>query len=212
MGLSIEVGLLAFRVSTEPEGAEWLREVFGRVNLLLAQHNLPAHAEPERLPPLHSRARERGFSYSFLHYLRRVAAHAAEDPDWVATPLPDGEDPARDAVLAERYYLLDSHLLCHSDSEGFYLPQDFKKVLFGEDEKIPGGMVGSSPALLRELVRMAPALGIRLEESQLTDVEVARLTDLIAGNAGIFRELIVWIALFEAARLSIEHGAAICFA
>jgi hypothetical protein len=212
MGLFVQVGVLASRVSANPEGAAALRTAFRHVNDLLARNTLPAHDEPEALPPVRSRAPAMGYPYSFLHYLRRVAAYALDDPAWVATPLREGEDPARDPTLDARSDCFDSHLIFHSDSEGFYLPLDFTRILVGDDDAIPGGgIVGSSPALLRELTRIAPALDIRLSGPELTDGEIGRLKAVIAGDTGLYREIIVWLSLFEAARLSIEHRAAVYF-
>jgi hypothetical protein len=211
MGLAVEVGVLADLLSADPEGADLIRAELDAVNRVLSEHHLPLHQEPVALPELDSRTPVLGYPYSFLHYLRRAAAHAFADPSWRAEPLPEGQDPAQDPVLQARYELMDSHLLCHSDVEGYYLPQDFPDVLFTQDEAVPGGMIGSSPRLMAELVEIAPALGIRLTGTGLSDEEAGRLTRLTDSPEGIWRELIVWLSLYEAARLSIAHGTAVSF-
>src|SRR5690242_4933316 len=57
-----------------------------------------------------------GFPYSFLHYLRRV--YALVDNDEPVTPVRDKDDLSRDQHWVSRSMaMLDSHLLCHSDSD-----------------------------------------------------------------------------------------------
>jgi hypothetical protein len=114
MGLAVEVGVLADLLSADPERADWVREELAAVNKVPAEHNLAPHREPDVLPPLDSRAPVVGYPYSFLHYLRRVAADVLADPDWRAQPLPEGQDPADDPVLQARFDLMDSHLLTHT--------------------------------------------------------------------------------------------------
>ncbi len=73
---------------------------------------------------------------------------------------------------------------------------------------------GSDPSVMlqNELVAVAPALGIRLENGQLSDQEADKLNREIEAQSPLWIEEVVWFSLFEAARLSIEHKAAICFA
>jgi len=211
MGLAVEVGMLAYLLENDPEGADWLRESFESVNELMADNKLPPHHEPERLSPLKNRASILSYPYSFLHYLRRVAAHVAEKPGWAAKPFPESSDPAADPLVDKHSAYLESHLMCHSDCEGYYLPIQFKKVLFDDEDRIPGGMLGSSFELQRELIAVAPALGIRLENGQLSDEVADRLNVEIEAESPLWIEKAVWLSLFEAARLSIEHKTAICF-
>lgn len=211
MGLGIIVGILPDLNVADEEGAEHVREYFRGVNEVLVAHGLPAHAEPERLPPLDCRCGVLGFPYSFLHYLRRAYAHRVLDPTWVAAPLPDGERASTDPVIDEVSLDMTSHLLCHSDAEGFYLPIDFADVLFDETERVPGGMIGSSYRVRDELTVVAPALGIELSNGALSDDVAEAINRDVENQSGIWIERLVWLALYEAARLSIEHRSAICF-
>ncbi len=209
MGLAIEVGALAYLMVHDEEGAEWVHATLITVNAYLRRAGLPDHHEPEELPKLHWRTGARSFPYSFLHYLRRVYAHARRDPDWEAIPAPKGWSPARDEALdRELTVKMDSHLICHSDAEGFYVPVDFQDIVYGD---LPGGMLGSSYRLREELQVAARPLGITLENGALSDQEAARINALGLANVHLYREYTVWLALFEAARLSIEHGTAIRF-
>lgn len=211
MGLAIEVGVLSYLVEHDAEGAEWVAEELGKINEALKTGGLPTHSEPKTLPPLKSRCSTDSYPYSFLHFLRRVVARRLNDPGWLATPVVDGEDPADDPIVGRELQTMRSHVICHSDAEGYYLPIDFDEVVFVEDESVPGGgIVGSSQRVLEELITVAPALGIVLNGSQLSDAEAQRI-DAETDEAPLFVERLVWLSLFEAARLSVEHRTAIRF-
>lgn len=227
MGLAVCVGMLAELLEDDPESAEGFEEELAEVNRVLAASGLPPHTEPRGPLELDSRASIDGFPYSFIHYLRRAYAHRVLSPDWVATPLADDVDPTADPKIQALLDGCESHLLCHSDAEGFYVPVDFDEVLFdgdgGDEEEaegdadieepagLPGGMLGSSQRLLEELVFVAPALGIRLDDGRLSDEEAERIDALIDEDDGLYREYVSWLLLYESARLSIEHRTAIVF-
>ncbi len=210
MGLAIETGVLADLLANDPEGAAWFEEELATVNRVLASERLPTHVEPRTVPPA-PRASLGSFPYSTLHHLRRAYAHRVRDPAWIATPFPADADPAEDADVEALTEQFASHLLCHSDSEGFYFPIDFDDVVFSnEDDDIPGGMLGSSYRLLDELRLVAPALKIALVDGELSDDEAARI-DGLDPSAPMWAEHAAWLALFEAARISIANRTAIVF-
>jgi len=74
-----------------------------------------------------------------------------------------------------------------------------------------GGMLGSSYKLREELVTVAPALGIFLLGDELSDEEADRISGRIDAEDGLQRELMAWLAAYEACRLSIEHKTAMVF-
>jgi hypothetical protein len=212
VGLAIEVGILPDLLANDAEGAEWFEDALAAVNRVLKAERLPAHVEPREPLPGTSRAALDAFPYSTLHHLRRAYAHRVGDPQWMATARPDGGDPADDPEVEALTEQFTSHLLCHSDSEGFYVPIDFADVLTStEDEDLPGGMLGSSFRLREELVLVAPALGISLVDGTLSDDEARRINALVTADGPLWQEHAAWIALFEAARLSIAHRSAIVF-
>lgn len=199
---------LAVYLATEmddPEGREWLEGALRAMDGALGEAGLQPYREAPVSTPGRSRAACTSFPYSFLHHLRRVYAIAKRDPSWVATPCQG--DPTQDAAVEREMYNFVDHLLCHSDAEGYYLPVDFGEPVFGE---FTGGMVGSSVRLLAELEKCAPALGITLVDGELSDAEAKRINQ-IALESDLEREYVVWIALFEAARLSVAHRTAIVF-
>lgn len=210
MGLGIDVGSLAHLKVHDEEGAKWLREDLAAVNEVLRENNLPAHDEPEILPPFRSRAGVSSFPYSSLHHLRRAYALWRRYPGTLVRPCAAGENPAKDKAVDEiTFGTMDSHPLCHSDCEGFYLPIDFREII--TDERVPGAILGSSDRLFEELCAVAPVIGITLQTCQLTDAEADRINAYMLREDEFHIEQMVWIALFEASRLSREHKTAIVF-
>lgn len=205
------MGLSIFLAASDPDLAEQL--ALPAIDALLAEAGLTPHREPKSLPAeARSRAGLCRFPYNDLHRLRRVYAHVAEDPDWQPTPAPSPYQPGDDPVLESEIDMLCSHLVCHSDAEGLYLPIDFDDPLFAKQSGLlPGDILGSSFALRRELQAIAPALGIRLgPDGALDDAEIRRLE---SDDSSPFQiEIAVWLALYEASRLSLEYGSAIVFA
>lgn len=212
MGLAIEVGVLADLLKDDEDAAEWQRESFANANAVLAEMNLPTHQEPESLPSLDNRSSIDSFPYSFLHHLRRAYAHWRKDPSVLYVPCVEGEDPANDPLVDEISNLFDSHLLCHSDCEGCYFPLDFTEIIIDEsgEDRIEGRLLGSSYRLHEELIAMAPCLGID-GTANLTKEQVEHIQEIIDGESDNATEVMVWFALFEACRLSKQHGTAICF-
>jgi len=208
MGLCVSVGILAGLMDVDPEGVELVREELAMVNEILRKHGLPDHEEPTSLPKLNDRSGLSGFPYSALHCLRRFYARRIDNPDQIPPPLMEGEKPAYDPVVG-RITSPRHHLLWHSDCEGYYVPIDFPEVL--EDDRIAGGIVGSSVRLLDELVVVAAPLKIALHQRKLNDSDAAGIVKEGKKGGPYWLERLVWLNLFEAARLSIEHRAVIHF-
>lgn len=212
MGLQVSVGLLA-AVGGVGDRASWIREDLEAVADVLEEQGLPRHVEPESFgPDFRSRAELKGFSFSWLSRLRRLAAHALLEPGWVPTPLTDGDDGSGDP-LVEMAAVRQVHLVAHAENEGLYVPVPFDRVVTDwNGDRIPGGLLGSSQRLLAELRAIAPALGIRLEpDGRLSDAEAHAVAGDPDETAPFWIERQVWLALFEAARLSVEYGTAIFF-
>ncbi|MRH88176.1 hypothetical protein GFY24_12100 [Nocardia sp. SYP-A9097] len=211
MGLAVATHVFADALNDDGEYADELREHLRAINELLAAEGLPPHDEATARGPVTARNQLGGVPYSFVHYLRRAYAHAREQPGQALTPVAAGEDPTDDPVVDRLTYMFESHLLCHSDCEGYYVPIDFDEVLYPDEALgIPGGMVGSSAVLLRELVYVAPYLGITLTEGELSDAEIAAIH---AGDDEhpLYRERETWLVLFEEARVSMANKTLITF-
>lgn len=214
MGLAVEIGMLADLNEHDEEGAQWLRNSLANVNAVLAEHGFPPHKEPEELASTDDRSIISSFPYSFLHHLRRTYARCKQNPHSAIAPCGPDEDPASDPAIDEESNMFESHLLCHSDCEWFYLPIRFDDVLVDETDadRIPGGLLGSSYKLREELQAMAPCLGIQLQSGDLTDSEANNIRARVQAETGLWIECGVWLTLYETARLSIKHNTAICFA
>jgi hypothetical protein len=211
MGLSVSVGLLAFLNKEDPEGAEGLREDLAHVNRVLRENGLAEHVEPEKLPELKDRAGLHGFPYSWLHYLRRAVAYARQAPKEFG-PLPEGEDAAEDdRIDRELSVFMDSHLICHSDCEGFYVPIDFPEPLDDDEGQLPGGILGSSQQALAEVIGAAPLLGIELKKGKPTKMVIDTIREEEDDSHPLWLERKVWLCMYEKFRLSIEHKTAVVF-
>lgn len=152
MGLAVDVGVLSFLLVNDAEGAEWVEKDLATLNEVLKDNGLPAHNEPVKLPDFLSRADCGSYPYSFLHYLRRFYARTKNDKDWIPTPVSEDEEPSEDESIEDEFTKFQSHLVCHSDCDGYYLPIDFQEIIVArEGEEIPGGILCSSYRLREEL-------------------------------------------------------------
>jgi hypothetical protein len=213
MGLAMSVGQLAFLRREDPDGYEPLLKAFADVNRVLEANGLPPHHEPEELPDLVERYTSIGQPYSWLHYLRRAIAHVLRGRKKLT---PCTGDPTEDDLYDRVLCSSDSHIICHSDCEGYYVPSDFPEPLYddlpdGAEHCIAGGILGSSQGAMRELVLVAPLLKIRLGRKGLSDREAAKIDKEEEEDSPFWVERQVWLKFYEKARLSIEHGTAIVF-
>jgi hypothetical protein len=78
-------------------------------------------------------------------------------------------------------------------------------------EGIAAAGIGSSVRLREELIHIAEPLGITLDDGQLGDAQARAIADEEDDAGPYWIERQVWLALMEAARLSITHRTAICF-
>src|SRR5262245_41036074 len=153
MGLSMSVGALAFAKDEEADSYQWLLEEFEEVNRVLRANGLPEHVEPEKVPRFRSRSTYVGQPYAMLHYLRRAVAHAIRRRK--LRPLPPDTDPTTDDLYDSVLFACESHVICHSDCEGFYVPVDFPAPLYdnlpdSDPHCVHGGILGSSQGAMRE--------------------------------------------------------------
>lgn len=207
MGLGITVGVLADE--TDEEGLAGARAGLDALSTALAGSGVQWR-EPDG-PAAAGRASLSGFPYSWLHHLRRI--YALDRQELPVTPVgARGALDADRAVVDDEASMLDSHLLCHSDCEGYYVPVAFDEPLFlpPKANVAGGGMVGSSQELLAELRGCAAAIGITLVDGRLTDDDAHRIGDLPESDPFMI-ESAVWLTLHEACLSSIAGGHAIVF-
>jgi hypothetical protein len=213
VSLSVSVGSLAWCVANGyVEDAEIHREHVCEINRVLTANGLPPHVEPETVSDLEDRVRVLGMPYSWLHYLRRAVAFARQAPREFGSA-PDDFDPATDPHLDhELFVAMDSHLICHSDCGGFYVPIDFPEPLYDDrDEGSIGGILGSTQQALRELLLTTPLLGIRVTDGVLSDEVAREIADEEDEAHPYWIERKVWLLLFERFRHSIQCKAVVSF-
>jgi hypothetical protein len=208
MGLSIEVFKLAEIVAEDdPEFLEDYREDFAILQTALERQGLTGYREPESLPDITLRHGTCGFPYSCLHHLRRFYAYLRHK-SLFPLPLASGKRAAKDSVI-EMVSCPAHHLLYHSDCDGYYVPIDFREVICDPD--VIGELIGSSYRLMDELLFVAPFLNINVSGGVLTDEEAEKVNNEADSDDPYAIEKMVWINLFECARVSIAHGTAIVF-
>lgn len=210
MGQSLSVGLLHDVVRHDAESRDRHRRAFARLSGALRSEGISWH-EPEinDLPRAHGFSG--GFPYSYLTHLRRIL---------VLTNRGETVTPAL-AVSRQQYDLdcekihdetsmLTSHLLCHADDAGYYVPVDFDDPLFlpAEANVEGAGMVGSSQRLLAELAGIASPIGVDPDDQDglAATVETGLVTD-----QPFAAERFAWYQLFRSCRASITGGYAIVF-
>jgi hypothetical protein len=208
MGLEVSVGA----GGVAPGDGEALAHYQGQLDRLgdaLAERGI-AWREPVGVPVPAMRAHVGGFPCSCLAYLRRAVAlqgYAETVPPVGAAGI-TAQDERR---IRDETSMLSSHLLCHADNAGYFVPVDFPEPLFLAEDIAGNGMIGSSHGLMDELRGLAPVLGITLTRGgELTDEEAARIFALPDG-ADFAVETMVWLTLFEACRVSIAGGHAVIF-
>jgi hypothetical protein len=240
MGLSIVVGLLAQqKKELDAEEFEEFSSVYDNLNTVLLQNGLPCHIEPIKLAKK-NRFESDMIGYGGLHYVRRLASHFAINEK---LPPPIGkyeisisDDPAIDALnarlenngyrsrkhdffktLSNNSDQMFAHLMLHSDSEGFYVPQDFDDVAFDSNEPQLsglGGMVGSAVQLLYECEFLARKLQIPTDLHYDSE-PFWEFSDAPAKSGPLWQiygiESFGLVRLIEACRVSILSGAAVAF-
>lgn len=218
MGLDMVVGILADGDSDNNSAGEYADAIhadFTLIRELLGQAGAGPWDEPE--------LDERDvlwfdmWGYSTLHTLRRLAVHLAEN---TRLPEPLMGRKATDDPLLETAYTDPpddlagpfTHLIHHSDCEGYYVPVDFPQVIV--DDGLAGAFLGSSVRLLAEARAIAAALGLPEDldpESDKVLEAAAAETPADAGWQRYGTESYVCLQLINAAKHSLKTGAAIAF-
>lgn len=204
MGLSISCGVLLDALDYDREYYEYLKGELEKINIILEHNHLNKFIEPEKIDEEYNSNLD-GFPYSYLHYLRRVYALYKRDEKIISIKeLTDSDFN----IIDDESSMFDSHLLCHSDCEGYYLPVDFEEVIF--DESAVGGMIGSSYRLLDEIMPLAELIDIKLDSSKITKQSYDDIVNDMDEHP-FYRERLVWLTLYEACNYSIKNRCLINF-
>lgn len=214
MGLSVEVNFLGYLINEEDTTAvNWFREELKMINRALEHSSLPFHIEPEEYLNLSYRTPITSFPYHFVQHFHRAVAYARNGVTKYYSVPDDANDLIRNEFMdIEVLEKMDSHLICHSDCEGYYVPIEFNEIIFDDNNfPITGGMLCSSQKGLEELILTAPLIGIKLNDNcQPEDHEFVRLKD-DDETSEFWRERIVWLTFYEAFKHSIQANTAVVF-
>lgn len=214
MGLGISVGLLCdLARHDDSEGFEYHSTAFERLTRALAKEDIDWR-EPEVSHEGDGGHYSGGFPYSYLSCVRRVYTLAQHDEPITPASATSAEEYELDLEdVTDETLMFESHLLCHSDSDGYYIPVDFEDPLYLAEGAAPdgAGMVGSSQRLRTELAGIASAIGIRLEaDGRLSAAQIAAV-ERAEGHLPFASEQYTWMVLYRACQASIESGHAIVF-
>ncbi|MCG6499275.1 hypothetical protein [Kitasatospora sp. A2-31] len=205
MGLSVSVGFLHDQIRNDPEGYEYHRDAFARLGRALEAEGI-AWREPEVTDPPPAAAFSGGFPYGYLTQLRRILVLTILGEAVRPAAAVGGDEFLRDCEkIDDETSMLSSHLLCHADNAGYYVPVDFVDPLFlpAQAQVAGAGMVGSSQRLLAELASIAPSIGI--------DPEAAAEPCEDPAGTPFESERFAWRQLHQACVASIAEGHAVVF-
>lgn len=213
MGLGISVGMLCDQARNDPEGFVAHRDGFERLSRALAAEGIEWR-EPEVIHADGDHDFSGGFPYSYLAHLRRAFTLAGLGEPVTAASAAGEEEYAEDLEkVADESTMFASHLLCHADHAGYYIPVDFQDPLFlPEEAEVAGaGMVGSSQRLLAELIGFAASIGVAIDEKGAPNTAEEAVAGGFADAEAFDAERFAWTALYGACLASVESGHAIVF-
>ena len=205
MGLAIGSGEYAYAINEDPEDAEWIEEDLSIINAALKDNGIEVHSEPKVLPEVSMSCIE-SFPYSFLHYLRRI--YALNELGKEVTPTSGELTEIDDSIIEEATEMMSSHLLCHSDAEGYYVPIEFDDVIFNDE--LLGGILGSSQKLYKEIIKIAGLINIDVNDGAISE-ETNNLLAEADENHPYYIERVVWFTLYQHVKNSIENKTIISF-
>jgi hypothetical protein len=238
MGLTLGVGLFAFVNKENAFDGDDCSNHYDALNEILLEAGMALYSDPNDFP-VDEIFDVQMWGYSGLHAIRRLAAHfvctgtlpvPSLNTDYAADPLIQRLNEQFLDGLNLKYNGLPKfgfskpkspprfeHLMMHSDSEGYYLPTEFRHVVFDTADRSGGGvggMIGSAPCLLKECLELAALLNLPLE----LDIESEEFW-LNADSPPAQGELwqIYGVEAFGLARLirgcnvAIKHNAALVF-
>jgi hypothetical protein len=218
MGVLLHVGWLDEMRRCDPEGYRDAKKQFAAINKTLHKAGTPEYEEPDDL---------RGADWSFklypsnsLAFLQRFAAYCNEGEDEMEWPTPGDPkaigNPLEDEVVEDVYSLLEvmsfPHLIMHNPAWGYWVPVDFREVIFPVKKLGIGNQLGSSVRLKAECEELAAILRLRLDLDP--EDEVVREAMFHPGKSrtrwkkyGV--ESYNLLALYRACQKSITLGSAI---
>jgi hypothetical protein len=218
MSLDLDIGALVGYQERDPEGYNQLKSELDAISKWLVQVGVGQYQEPEDCDMLSVRVGP----YSYLHYLRRMAAHLAITGE---LPPPSDENPSKDIYLKQYFeQVFKEHqigpfdnLIIHGDTDGYYVPLDFAPPVAPPKQLgINTWVIGSTFGLLRECEYLAASLQIPIRAYKIVMGHLGRCQDYHIGENLLTEKYLieshVCICLILACRRSIRTGSALIFA
>lgn len=157
-----------------------------------------------------------GFDYDALHFLRR--AFLLQLCGLEVTPVGELGGDYEQLLEMFEHTAQQSHLVWHYDHAGAYVPVDFPQPLVTDELLSGGGPLGSAQGLVRELVAVAPAIGIDPDNPPPPPAAPERPTELSEPSSSrpddgepFGQERHVWLGLHSAVTRSLAQGSMIVF-
>lgn len=182
MALALQTGVLAQLYTEDETQYIAIQKELNQVGDFLNKNGV-AHTfqEPTQLPNDRIWSTDM-YGYSGLHYLRRVAAYLFLEK---RLPPPGDWSSSNDPILVqyfEQYFggnittltkqfltrkkvFPFEHLIIHSDTDGYYFPIDFQRVIVTNDSELCGGFIGSTYRLIEELQQLTQVLQLDLNRT-----------------------------------------------
>ena len=177
------------------------------INSLLQKEGAQQFVETSSKEASESRCAYSSFPEVFYAILCRLVAYGYAGISELP-PLQDGDSIYEDEILEEEMYMLRSHIISHSDSEGYFVPTEFAEPII--DDLARGGAVCSSYAAIKELIGCASLIGINLDGNFVSDDEANNINSTPQEHP-YFAERIAWFTLYEAMRISIQSNSLVVF-
>lgn len=231
MGLALQTGILSDLRHNDIDGFQhFKKELLATTDFLTQNGIIHQFTEPENLSSDRIWATDM-YGYAGLHYLRRIAAYLHLKKE---LPPPGNWQASNDPILVEyfeSYFSGDTstllkqvltrknifpfeHLIIHSDTDGFYLPIDFERVVVTNNSHLSGGFIGSSYRLLEELSVLAKHLELDLE-NEIDEIDLYDAAE--TQGKGIEKweqygvESFTCIKLYQGCLESVENRCALVF-
>jgi hypothetical protein len=218
MTLDLVVGALVGFEQRDVAGYNRARSQFDAVSNWFRQLGLPQYREPDNCDELSLRVGP----YSYIHYLRRMAAHLTIRGE---LPSPGDDNASKDPYLkqyVDRAFNENKigpfdHLIIHQDSDDYYVPLDFNPVVAPPKEiGIDCWTIGSSIGLLRECEQIATYLQVPIRIFKIVMGHLGTRLDYHNDGSQLWQkypvESHVCTCLILGCRRSIRTGAALVFA
>ncbi len=179
-----------------------------KIGEVLENHGLNKYTENFELCDKNLILPEISCSYKDLHCLRYLSAKIIENKYWLPDISLEAKYKIPSKLRNEIYQDRKSHLICHSDFDGYYIPIDFNKVIY---EPEVCGWLGSSFRLCQELTEIAKRLNFELGEytSDLRKLSDERSEEL--KESPFKHQKWLLLCLYNVAKASIIYNSAIYY-